>query len=107
MAEIAREMVWLRSFLKDLSISSPPPMPMYCDNQAVIFIEDNSTFHEHTKHIDIDCHYIRDKVMLGVISTPHVASSHQLADIFTKSLVGISYDVTCTKLGMFDSNAPS
>ena len=40
--------------------------------------------------------------MSGAISTPHVASSHQLEDVFMKSLVAISYDTTCTKLGMFD-----
>ena len=102
MAETAREMVWLRSFLEDLGISSPFPMPINCDNQDAIFIAGNSTFHERTKHIEIDFHYIRNKVMSGVICTPHVTSSHQFADVFTKSLVGISYDTTCTKLGMFD-----
>ena len=107
MAETAREMVWLQSFLKDLGISSPFPMPIRYDNQVTIFITGNSTFHERTKHIEIDCHYIRDKVMYGVISTPHVTSSHQLVDVFTKSLVGISYDTTCTKLGKFDLYAPA
>ena len=101
MAETAREMVWLLSFLEDLDISSP------CDNQAAIFVARNSTFHERTKHIEIDSHYIRDKVMSGVISTTHVTSSHQLADIFTKFLAGISYDTMCTKLGMFDLYAPT
>ena len=107
MAETAREMVWLRSFLEDLGISSPFPIPIHCDNQDAIFIVGNSTFHECTKHIEIDCHYIRDKVMSGVISTPHVTSSHQLADVFTKSLARISYDTTCTKMGMFDLYAPA
>ena len=107
MAETAREMVWLRSFLKDLGISSPFPMPMHCDNQAAIFIAGNSTFHDRTKHFETDCNYIRDKVMSGVISAPHVTSLHQLADVLTKSLAGISYDTTCTKLGMFDLYAPA
>ena len=107
MGETTREMVWLRSFLEDLVISSPFPMPMHCDNQAAIFVAGNSTFHESTKYIEIDSHYIRDKVKSGVISTPYVTSSHQLADVFTKSLVGISYDATCTKLGMFDLYAPA
>ena len=101
MSKTVREMVWLQSFLNDLGISSLSPMPIHCDNQDAIFIIGNSTFHEHTKHIEIDCHYIRDKVMSGVISTLHVASSHQLADVFKKSLVGISYDARCTKLGIF------
>ena len=106
MAETAQEMVWLRSFLKDLNISSPFPMPMHSDNQPAIFIVGNSTFHERKKHIEIDWRYIQDTVMSGVISTPHVASSHQLEDVFTKSLAGISYDTMCTKLGMFCLYAP-
>ena len=103
--------IWLRlrgrwygfdHLLEDLGISSHFPMPMHCDDQASNFIAGYSTFHECTKHIEIDCHYIRDKVMSRVIFTPHVTSSHQLADVLTKSLAGISYDTTCTKLGMFD-----
>ncbi|CAA7395437.1 unnamed protein product [Spirodela intermedia] len=77
-------------------------MFMYCDNQVVIFITDNFTFHEHTKHIEIDYHYIRDKIMFELISTSHITSSHQLAYVFMKSLVDISYNTTCTKLNMFD-----
>ena len=107
MAKTLQEIVWLQSFLEDLGITSPSPMPMYCDNQVAIFITRNSTFHEHIKKIEIDCHYIQDKVIFRVISTPHVASSHQLTDVFMKSLSKISYDATCTKLGIFDLYAPA
>ena len=82
-------------------------MAMNCYNQAAIFIARNSTFHEGTKYIKIYCNYIWDKVMSGVISTTHVASSLQLADIFTKSLAKISYDAPCTKIDMFDLYVPS
>ena len=75
MAATAREMVWLQSFVQDLGITTPMPMPMHCDNQTTIFIAGNLAFHERTKHIEIDCHFIRDKVFMGVISTPHVSSS--------------------------------
>ncbi|CAA6662621.1 unnamed protein product [Spirodela intermedia] len=82
-------------------------MLMYCDNQTTIFIAGNPTFHECMKHIEVNCHYIQDKVMFRLISTPHVSSSHKLVDIFMKSLTIISYDDTCTKLDIFDLYAPT
>ncbi|XP_078433073.1 uncharacterized protein LOC144704503 [Wolffia australiana] len=86
--------------------AAPKPMPMHYDNQAAIFIAKKEVFHEQTKHIEGDCHYIRDKVMAVIILTPFVASSQQLVDVFTKSLLGISKDGISTKLGMFDLYAP-
>ena len=48
-----------------------------------------------------------DKVLIGVISTPHILSSDQLVDIFTKSIIGVSYDCLGSKLGMFDLYSPA
>ena len=79
------EIIWFWSNIKDLSISFLSPKPMHCDNQVVVFIIGNSTFYERTKHIKINCHYIQDKVTSRVISTLHVTSSYQLANIFMKS----------------------
>ena len=107
MATMACEMVWLKSFVQDLGIMTPMPMPMHCDNQSAIFIAGNLTFHERTKHIEINCHFIREKVLMRVISTPHVSLSNQLADIFTKSIIGVSYDCLGSKLGMFDFYSPT
>ena len=107
MAATAREVVWLQSFVQDLGIMTPMPMLMHCDNQAAIFIAGNLAFHERTKHIEIDYHFIRDKVLMGVISTPHVSSSDQLTDIFTKSIIGVSYDYFKFMLGMFDLYSPA
>ena len=68
MAQTACEMMWLRSLLTELDFSIDVPMPMYCDNQAVIYIANNLTFHVHTKHIEVDCYYVRDMVIKGIIS---------------------------------------
>ena len=106
-ANTAREMVWLHFFVQDLGITTPIPMPLYCDNKSTIFIFGNLDFHERNKHIWIDCHFIHEKALMGVISTPHVSSSNQLADIFTKSIIGISYDCLGSKLGMFDLYSPT
>ena len=60
MAHTACEMVWLKNLLMELGFRQPEPMPMQCDNQSVIYIAQNLVFHEKTKHIEIDCHFVRD-----------------------------------------------
>ena len=62
MAHIASEMMWVRSLHK-VQIMVPIPMKMYCDNHSVIFITSNLVFHERTRHIEVDCHFICDLVI--------------------------------------------
>ena len=100
-------MMWIRSLLSKLGFPVEMPMPMHCDNQGVIFIANNPIFHERTKHIVVDCHYVQDMVMRGIISTPYTQSSEQLADIFTKGLSVSVFGSLCTKLGLIDIYTPA
>ena len=86
MASTTCEVTWLLYLLKDLHVSSDKLVLMYCDNQAALHISAKPFFHERSKHIEADCHIVRNRVLDGTIKTFHVSSRNQLTDIFTKAL---------------------
>ena len=79
------ELFWQRWLLKDLGVSTSSATPLYCDNQSAIHIAYNDVFHERTKHIEINCHFIRYHLVYGALKLISVSSKEQLVDIFTKS----------------------
>ena len=85
LADTTSELLWLRWLLEDLGVSTSSATSLYCDNQSTIHIAHNDVFHERTKHIEIDCHFIRYHLIHGALKLISVSSKDQLADIFTKS----------------------
>ena len=101
------ELKWLKHLLQELRFEKDEKMKLICDNQAALHISSNPVFHDMTKHIEVDRHFIREKIASGCISTSFVNSNDQLADIFTKSLRGPKIKYICDKLGAFDLYAPA
>lgn len=74
MAHTACEMMWVRFILQEMSFIMSGPMRMYCENQAAIYISSNPVFNKRTKHIEVDCHFIRNMVLSKQITTFFVKS---------------------------------
>ncbi|CAH9086654.1 unnamed protein product [Cuscuta epithymum] len=100
-------LIWINHLLSEIGLKTPMPAKLWCDNQATIHIANNPVFHERTKHIEVDCHCVREKIQQGLISTGHVKMGEQLGDLFTKALNGIRVGYLCNKLGMINIYAPT
>ncbi|KAL0366931.1 UNVERIFIED_CONTAM: Retrovirus-related Pol polyprotein from transposon RE2 [Sesamum radiatum] len=86
MAATVCELRWISYILSDLGLVVKLPIQLFCDNQAALHIMANPVFHERTKHIELDCHVVRDAYKDGFVSPSFVRSASQLADLFTKPL---------------------
>ncbi|KAF5475976.1 hypothetical protein F2P56_007727 [Juglans regia] len=107
MAVTTCELTWLKQLLTNLGVSHPKSFTLHCDNQSALYIAHNPVFHERTKHIEIDCHIIRDKIRSGLLKAVHTSSHEQIADIFTKALGQELFHHFSRKLGITDLHAPT
>ena len=107
LANLVQELIWLKRMLGTLGVKHDQPMIVRCDSKSAIHIATNPVFHERTKHIEIDCHFVRDEVVTRNIHLKHVDTRSQLADIFTKPIGRDGFWRFRCKLGIQNLYAPA
>ncbi|XP_024006627.1 uncharacterized protein LOC112083125 [Eutrema salsugineum] len=107
MSFTTRELKWNRAILSSLGISHTQAMHLHCDSKSALHIAANPVFHERIKHLENDCHFLRDEIQNGSLTTSHISTTEQLADIFTKALGSSQLMYLRRKLGICDLHAPT
>jgi hypothetical protein len=90
-------MMWVQKLLTELKVPRPSAARLWCDNLGAKYLSANPVFHARTKHIEIDFHFVRERVAQGSLDIRFIHTGDQVADGFTKAL-------PVTKLMKFRSN---
>lgn len=85
-------LVWIRNLLLELHCPIHKATLVYCDNVSAIYLFGNPIQHQCTKHIEMDIHFVCNKVARGQVRVLHVSSRYQIADIFTKGFSRVLFD---------------
>ncbi|GJV00904.1 ribonuclease H-like domain-containing protein [Tanacetum coccineum] len=102
LASVTSEVIWILKILKDLKCFNLLHVKVFCDSNSAIKIAANPIFHERTKHLEIDLHFVREKIIVGVIETVKIETANHIADILTKGLDTKQHNILCYKLGLTD-----
>jgi len=84
MANATAEIIWIQSLLQELGVRSPPVARLWCDNIGATYLSANPVFHARTKHIEIDYHFVRERVAQKLLDIKLISTGDQVADGFTK-----------------------
>ena len=86
LANAASKLQWIQHLLQELSISSSSSPILFCDNLSATFLAANLIFHSRVKHVKLDCHFVREKVLNKTLVVQHIPSCDQIVDALTKAL---------------------
>ncbi|KAK2969975.1 hypothetical protein RJ640_008315 [Escallonia rubra] len=97
-----QECVWLKRLINDIYAKVDYVIPIHCDNESAIKLAENPVFHARTKHIEVQHHFVREKVLEQEIALEKVRTGDQVADIFTKALTKEKFEMFRDALGVID-----
>jgi len=104
MANATSEVVWIRNLLISFGLTVQTAA-IHCDSEAALHIANNLVFHECTKHIEVDSHFVRERILSRVICPRYIPMIEQLDDIFTKALGQRQFRYRLSKLALRTSTA--
>jgi hypothetical protein len=99
---VTAEVVWLQSVFRELGVQTSVPI-LWCDNLGATFLASNPAFHSRTKHIELDFHFVREKVAAGQVQVRFICSQDQIADALTKPLSATRFTILTSKLTVTSS----
>ena len=85
-ANATAEIMWIQTLLREIGISSPHMAKLWCDNMGAKYLSSNPVFHARTKHIEVDFHFVRERVVKKLLEIDYIPTGDQIADGFTKAL---------------------
>jgi histone deacetylase 1/2 len=97
LANAMAEMMWVQKLLQELRVPHPPTARLWCDNLSAKYLSANPIFHARTKHIEIDFHFVRERVAQKLLDIGFISTGDQLADGFKKPM-------STTKMKVFRFN---
>ncbi|KAK4268262.1 hypothetical protein QN277_024943 [Acacia crassicarpa] len=86
LADASSDVVWVMKLLQEMHVPITETPIVWCDNSGAIALASNPVLHSKTKHVEIDIHFLREKVATGHLQIGYVPSSEQVADVLTKPL---------------------
>jgi hypothetical protein len=86
LANATAEVMWVQKLLDELSIPHPRAACLWCDNIGAKYLSANPVFHARTKHIEIDYHFVRERVAAKLLDIRFISTTDQIVDGFTKAL---------------------
>jgi len=86
LADTVAELTWLQTLLRELRVTTPAAPTLWCDNLGATYLSANPVFHARTKHVEVDFHFVREKVARGQLAVQFISTDDQIADVFTKPL---------------------
>lgn len=105
MANATTDLLWVQSRLAELQIPTQSPI-LLCDNMSAVVLSHNPILHARTKHLELDIHFVREKVAAKKLLVQHVPGIHQLADALTKPLTVTAFNDQRFKLKVVNCHYP-